>query len=118
MPGTRISHATDSNLNSTPSEEQYLESVRQARESILKGDIFQVVLSRRWRRMPRCSASEIYRMLRLTNPSPYMFFLDTGQARILGSSPEMLVSVRDRVVTTCPIAGTRRRGRCPGGCGG
>ncbi len=97
----------------TPSKERYLESVGLARESILKGDIFQVVLSRRWRRLARCSAAEIYRMLRLTNPSPYMFFLDTGQARILGASPEMLVSVRDRVVTTCPIAGTRHRSENP-----
>ncbi len=84
-----------------------------AREHILAGDIFQVVLSRRWRRMPRCTAAEVYRMLRLTNPSPYMFLFDTGQARVLGSSPEMLVRVRDGVVTTCPIAGTRRRGYDP-----
>ena len=97
----------------TPSEERYLTAVRQAKEHILAGDIFQVVLSRRWRRMPRCTADEIYRMLRLTNPSPYMFLLDTGQARILGSSPEMLARVRERTVTTCPIAGTRRRGSDP-----
>lgn len=94
----------------TPSEEDYLEGVRRAREHILAGDIFQVVLSRRWRRMPRCTAAEIYRMLRLTNPSPYMFLFDTGQARILGASPEMLVRVRGTSVATCPIAGTRRRG--------
>jgi anthranilate synthase component 1 len=94
----------------TPSEAGFLENVRRAREHILAGDIFQVVLSRRWRRMPRCTAAEIYRMLRLTNPSPYMFLFDTGQARILGASPEMLVRVRGRSVATCPIAGTRRRG--------
>lgn len=94
-----------------PEEEAYLEAVRRAREYILAGDIFQVVLSRRWRRMPRCTGAEIYRMLRLTNPSPYMFLFDTGQARVLGASPEMLVRVRGGRVTTCPIAGTRRRGR-------
>lgn len=94
----------------TPTEEKYLEGVAAAREHILAGDIFQVVLSRRWRRVPRCTAEEIYRMLRLTNPSPYMFFLDTGQARIFGSSPEMLVRARDGVVSACPIAGTRSRG--------
>ena len=81
-----------------------------AREHILAGDIFQVVLSRRWRRVPRCTAAEIYRMLRVTNPSPYMFLFDTGNARILGSSPEMLVQVAGRRVSTCPIAGTRPRG--------
>jgi anthranilate synthase component 1 len=94
----------------TPAEPDFLEAVRRARERIAAGDIFQVVLSRRWRKMPRCSAVEIYRMLRLTNPSPYMFLFDTGQARILGASPEMLVRVRGRSVATCPIAGTRRRG--------
>jgi anthranilate synthase component 1 len=94
----------------TPNEGDFLTAVSKAREHILAGDIFQVVLSRRWRKMPRCTAAEIYRMLRLTNPSPYMFLFDTGQARILGSSPEMLVRVRDRTVATCPIAGTRRRG--------
>jgi anthranilate synthase component 1 len=52
-------------------------------------------------------------MLRLTNPSPYMFLFDTGQARVLGSSPEMLVRVREDLVATCPIAGTRRRSSDP-----
>ena len=93
----------------TPEVADYLAAVAAAREHILAGDIFQVVLSRRWRRMPRCTAAEIYRMLRVTNPSPYMFLFDTGNARILGSSPEMLVRVKGRTVTTCPIAGTRRR---------
>jgi len=95
---------------STPSAVDYLAAVATAREHILAGDIFQVVLSRRWRRVPRCTAAEIYRMLRVTNPSPYMFLFDTGNARILGSSPEMLVQVAGRRVSTCPIAGTRPRG--------
>ncbi len=94
----------------TPSDGDYLDAVRRAREDILAGDIFQVVLSRRWRRMPRCTAADVYRMLRITNPSPYMFLLDSGQARILGASPETLVRVRDRTVMACPIAGTRHRG--------
>ena len=98
---------------STPSEDDYLAAVSRARDHILAGDIFQVVLSRRWRRVARCTAAEIYRMLRLTNPSPYMFLFDTGQARILGSSPEMLVRVREKTVATRPIAGTRRRGENP-----
>jgi anthranilate synthase component 1 len=102
-----------SGWSETPSAAAYLESVRRAREYILAGDIFQVVLSRRWRRMPRCTAAEIYRMLRITNPSPFMFLFDTGQARILGASPESLVQVRGRRVTACPIAGTRKRGANP-----
>ncbi len=96
--------------SATPDDGDFLDAVRRAQEDILAGDIFQVVLSRRWRRMPRCTAADIYRMLRITNPSPYMFLLDSGQARILGASPETLVRVRDRVVMTCPIAGTRHRG--------
>ncbi|NOZ79720.1 MAG: anthranilate synthase component I family protein [Acidobacteria bacterium] len=96
-----------------PGDEAFLGMVRSAREEILAGEIFQVVLSRRWRRMPRTSAVEIYRMLRLTNPSPYMFLFDTGRARVLGASPEMLVRVRGGVATTCPIAGTRPRGAGP-----
>lgn len=94
----------------TPTEDRFLEAVGVARDHILAGDIFQVVLSRRWRKVARCRPEAIYRMLRLTNPSPYMFFLDTGQARVFGSSPEMLVRVRDGAVATCPIAGTRPRG--------
>ncbi|MEE4270785.1 MAG: anthranilate synthase component I family protein [Thermoanaerobaculales bacterium] len=97
----------------TPSDDEFLERVARAREYILAGDIFQVVPSRRWRRVPRCNASEIYRMLRVTNPSPYMFLFDTGNARILGSSPEMLTRVEGRKVSTCPIAGTRPRGADP-----
>jgi len=96
--------------SAAPAEERFLQAVATAREHILAGDIFQVVLSRRWRRVPRATAAGIYRMLRLTNPSPYMFLMDTGQARILGASPEMLVRVRGRRVSTCPIAGTRPRG--------
>ncbi len=99
---------------SSPGDAAFLEMVRTAREAILAGEIFQVVLSRRWRRMPRASTVEIYRMLRLTNPSPYMFLLDTGRARLLGASPEMLVRVRGGEATTCPIAGTRPRGKTSG----
>ncbi len=94
----------------SPGDSTFIEMVRAAREAILAGEIFQVVVSRRWRRMPRTDAVEIYRMLRLTNPSPYMFLLDTGRARMLGASPEMLVRVRGAEATTCPIAGTRPRG--------
>ncbi len=98
----------------TPSAPRYLEAVARAKEAIAAGEIFQVVLSRRFRKLPDCTVAEIYRMLRLTNPSPYMFLLDTGTARVAGASPEMLVQVRDGVARTCPIAGTRPRGATPG----
>ena len=97
----------------TPSDARYLEAVTRAKEAIVAGEIFQVVLSRRFRRLAGCSVAEVYRMLRLTNPSPYMFLLDTGTARIAGASPEMLVRVRGGLARTCPIAGTRPRGATP-----
>ncbi|MCX7896091.1 MAG: chorismate-binding protein, partial [Thermoanaerobaculum sp.] len=96
-----------------PGEEEFLRAVVQAKEAIAAGEIFQIVLSRRWSLPMTGSAYALYRALRLTNPSPYMFFLDTGTAFILGSSPETLARLRGDVATTCPIAGTRRRGRTP-----
>ncbi len=80
--------------------EQFLEGVAAAREYILAGDIFQVVLSRRWREVPRCRAAEVYRMLRLINPSPYMFFLEPAGAH-------------RRLEPGDAGAGSRRRGHRP-----
>lgn len=94
-----------------PGEDAFLAAVDRAREEIRAGEIFQIVLSRRWSRRVAASPVDLYRALRLTNPAPYMFYLDAGAAQILGSSPETLVRVRGDEVVTCPIAGTRRRGR-------
>lgn len=96
-----------------PEEEAFLRAVELARQAIGAGEAFQIVLSRRWSAPLRVSPLTLYRALRLTNPSPYMFFLDTGQAQVLGSSPETLARLRQGLATTCPIAGTRRRGRTP-----
>jgi len=96
-----------------PTEDAFLAAVEKAKEAICAGEVFQVVLSRRWSLPLRVAPVALYRALRLTNPSPYMFYLDTGQAQILGSSPETLARLRQGVATTCPIAGTRRRGRTP-----
>ncbi len=88
--------------------------VRQAKEYIAAGDIFQVVLSQRLTRRTEADPFTIYRALRMTNPSPYMFFLEfPGQLRLIGSSPEMHVRLEDGVAQLHPIAGTRRRGRTP-----
>ncbi len=96
-----------------PDRESFLSAVRHAKEHITDGDIFQVVLSRRVRRKFSGDLFAVYRALRMINPSPYLFYLDFGETKLAGSSPEVLVRLRDRVVEVLPIAGTRRRGEHP-----
>ena len=81
-----------------------------ARDYIRKGDMFQCVLSQRFSADFSGKPLDYYRNLRVTNPSNYLYFYDFGEYQIIGASPESLVSVKDRVVTTNPIAGTRPRG--------
>jgi anthranilate synthase component 1 len=95
--------------NMTP--EAFMDSVRKAKEYILAGDIFQVVLSQRFTFSLKTDPLRIYEALRVTNPSPYMYFLNFEDMNILGSSPEILVKVLDRQVTIRPLAGTRPRGK-------
>jgi anthranilate synthase component I len=90
--------------------EAFAAQVRQAQEHIREGDIYQVVLSERFRRETNADAFEIYRALRRLNPSPYMFFLDLGAMQLVGSSPEVLVRLEGDRAELNPIAGTRRRG--------
>jgi anthranilate synthase component 1 len=96
---------------------KFLESVRQAKDYIAAGDIFQVVLSQRWDFEPGVAPFDLYRALRTVNPSPYMYFLRFGSGKgsggmhVLGSSPEMLVRVGGRKLEYRPIAGTHPRGR-------
>jgi len=92
------------------SRQQYMESVRRAKEYIAAGDIFQVVLSQRFDFEPEAAPFNIYRALRTVNPSPYLYFLRIDDTHILGSSPEMLVRVSGRRLEYRPIAGTRPRG--------
>ena len=85
--------------------------VRDAKEEIAAGEIFQVVVSQRWETdFPTREALTLYRTLRSINPSPYMFLLRTNECTLVGASPEMLVRVTDDVVEARPIAGTRPRG--------
>ena len=86
-------------------------AVRKVKEYILAGDIFQAVLSRKIECSLEGDPFRVYRALRMINPSPYMFYLDFGELRVVGSSPEMLVRVERGKVTTVPIAGTRLRGK-------
>ena len=91
--------------------EQYLETIKRAKHYIVKGDIFQVVPSQRWSIPFKLPPFSLYRALRRTNPSPYMFFFNLGNYQVIGASPEILVRVKNRIVTIRPIAGTRPRGK-------
>jgi anthranilate synthase component 1 len=99
------------NLTSNMTQEQYEAIVKQAKEYIAAGDIYQVVLSQRFEAEVGVDAFTAYRALRHVNPSPYMFFIRMGDRSIVGASPEMLVRVEGRHAITHPIAGTRPRGR-------
>jgi len=106
MPAWRL----ESELHSKVTQAEFEARVQAAKEYIAAGDIFQVVLSQRFQRQTAADPFAIYRALRQVNPSPYMFFLDLGDVRLIGSSPEMLVRLQDGVAEVRPIAGTRRRG--------
>jgi anthranilate synthase component I len=98
--------------SNTPPEE-FKCMVLRAKEYILAGDIFQVVLSQRFELPFSLPAFALYRALRRVNPSPYLFFLDFGDFAVAGSSPEILVKTSGATVTVRPIAGTRPRGSTP-----
>jgi anthranilate synthase component 1 len=95
------------------SPDEYKAMVDKAKEYILAGDIFQVVLSQRFSLPFTLPPFALYRSLRRLNPSPFLYFLDFGGFSIIGSSPEILVRLRDETVTIRPIAGTRPRGKTP-----
>ncbi|MGH8043339.1 MAG: anthranilate synthase component I family protein, partial [Stenotrophomonas sp.] len=90
--------------------EGFIAAVDKSKEYIRAGDIFQVVLSQRLSVPFKARPVDVYRALRALNPSPYMYFLDTGDVQVVGSSPEILVRLQDGEVTVRPIAGTRPRG--------
>ena len=93
--------------------EQYATMVTRAKDYIEAGDIFQVVLAQRFTAPFPLPASALYRSLRRINPSPFLYFLDLPGFALIGSSPEILVRIRDGEVTIRPIAGTRPRGKTP-----
>lgn len=99
------------NVRSNYEKEQFLQDVSTIQTYIEKGEILQAVLSQRFEMDVRVSALDIYRVLRMINPSPYMFYLKLRGFDVIGSSPERLVQVQDGYVEIIPIAGTRRRGK-------
>jgi anthranilate synthase component 1 len=104
---------TDGTAKSAFTREAFLEAVEKSIEYIRAGDIFQVVLSRRLEVPFAGSPLEIYRTLRVVNPSPFMFYLRSPSCTLVGSSPEIMVRAVDGTVTVRPLAGTRRRGATP-----
>ena len=98
-------------VKSNTSKSKFLRMVNKAKKYIKIGDIFQVVLSQRFEARLSKKPLEIYKKLRITNPSPFMYFFNFGDFQIIGASPEILVRLRDNKITVRPIAGTRPRGR-------
>ena len=98
-------------IKSNTSKNKFLNMVNKAKNYIKVGDIFQVVLSQRFEAKLSKSPLEIYKKLRVTNPSPFMYFFNFNDFQIIGASPEILVRLRDNKITVRPIAGTRPRGK-------
>ena len=98
-------------VKSNTPKKRFLNMVKKAKNFIKIGDIFQVVLSQRFEAKLTKSPLEIYKKLRVTNPSPFMFFFNFNDFQIIGASPEILVRLRDNKITVRPIAGTRPRGK-------
>jgi anthranilate synthase component I len=96
--------------SSFATREAFEKAVIKSKDYILSGDIVQVVLSQRFDRESEVEPFNIYRALRVINPSPYMYYIDTGDAKLVGSSPEILVRLEGKQIILRPIAGTRRRG--------
>ncbi|MDX9713872.1 MAG: anthranilate synthase component I [Dissulfurispiraceae bacterium] len=105
--GVDVDH---SDFRSNFTKQDFMDAVAAAKEYVLSGDVVQVVLSQRFEADTSAAPFDIYRALRVINPSPYMYFLDTGCEQLVGSSPEILVRVEGSDITVRPIAGTRKRG--------
>ena len=102
---------TNIKVKSNTSKNKFLRMVNRAKKYIKIGDIFQVVLSQRFEANLSKTPLEIYKKLRITNPSPFMYFFNFKDFQIIGASPEILVRLRDNKITVRPIAGTRPRGK-------
>jgi len=102
---------TKISIKSNTSKKKFLSNVNKAKKYIRIGDIFQVVLSQRFETKLTKSPLEIYKKLRIKNPSPFMYFFNFDDFQIIGASPEILVRLRDDKITLRPIAGTRPRGK-------
>jgi anthranilate synthase component I len=113
LPKNLGSSAPAPQVTSNFSKEAFISRVEACKRYIVEGDIFQVQISQRFTQPFTAAPIHLYRALRSINPSPYMYFLDLGNAHIVGASPEILVRRQDDTVTVRPIAGTRKRGATP-----
>ena len=115
--GNNFSYLADNtkkfDIKSNFSKQKFLEAVKKAKKYIIDGEAFQVVLSQRFSIDSLSNPFNIYRALRTTNPSPYMYYINFGKFKIIGSSPEPLIKINGRKILTCPIAGTKKRGASP-----
>ena len=100
-----------SKIKSNFTKKEFLKLVNKAKKYISIGDIFQVVISQRFEKKLTKDPLEIYKKIRVTNPSPFLYFFNFEDFQIIGSSPEILVRVRNQKITIRPIAGTRKRGK-------
>lgn len=107
----QMSELTPLEFSTSHDKERFMKLVTKAKERIVDGDIFQVVLSQRMKAVFEVDPFTFYRKLRVANPSPYMFFVDFEEYIVLGASPESLIKVTGDKVVTNPIAGTRPRGK-------
>lgn len=98
-------------IKKSDSIEEYGEKVEKIKHYIREGHVFQTVLSQRWTIETRQTGFELYKELRELNPSPYLYYFNYGTFEVIGSSPEMIVKKQGNKVFTCPIAGTRKRGK-------
>ena len=98
-------------INSNITKKKFINLVKKAKKYISIGDVFQVVLSQRFEKKLNSEPLEIYKKIRKTNPSPFLYYFNFEEFQIVGSSPEILVRVRKDIITIRPIAGTRKRGK-------
>ena len=110
-PVSKLTSYKDVEFKSNFTEEEYADTVNKTKEYIFDGDIFQAVISRRFETKYEGSLLNAYRVLRVTNPSPYMVFMKIGENEIISTSPETLVRYQNGRMTTFPIAGSRPRGK-------
>jgi anthranilate synthase component 1 len=110
---TDFNNIANIGFNSNLSKDEFVEAVLKAKKYIHDGEIFQVVLSQRFSTDKFSEPFNIYRTLRSINPSPYMYYINFGNLKIIGSSPEPLLKINGKKVQTYPIAGTRKRGKSP-----
>ncbi len=107
----RTSEDKGDDFKSNFKKEEFIKSVKRVKKYIYEGDIIQAVISQRWEKEIDVEPFKIYRALRSLNPSPYMFFLEIGDLKLIGSSPEILVKLENGIACVRPIAGTRPRGK-------